>query len=265
MIRGQSLVTDEAERSRRIETVPVSKRNILSLTIALMAEDGLVLAADSRATEGYTLNGPKTTDDSIKFIQLKDDIGVLTYGFSEIGYSGITCLREEVERYDSLTSILDKSIQLFSNTSSDWGKKNPEVKRRDKDVGFIVAGYDREGQGYKIFNSQSPEFLPQEVKSGCLMAGQWHVAKFFINRLYARDMTVNLVRELAVFLLSATMTVEKTVGGVIRLATITKPKGFQWISEDEVDSIAKRNKEFYKFFQQRFYSILLDLAGGDNQ
>ena len=243
------------------------EKRAMSLTIALKAIDGLVLAADSRTTEGYTLRGPKTRDNTIKFIQLKDDIGVLTYGLSEIGHEGLTLLEEDVSnnRHASLPSIIDKGMETFIKVSSDWSKMNPEIKRRDKDVGFILAGYDRGEKEFTIFNLQSPEFLPERVKGGCLIAGQWHIAKFFINRLYTRGISVGPALDLAVFLLNTTMTVEKTVGGLIRLATITKSKGVQWVSKDEVDFIIEKNKRIWIFFRELFYSTLLEVCTHTNK
>lgn len=241
----------------------------MSLTIAIKAIDGLVLAADSRTTAGYTLDGPKTRDNSIKLIQLNDNFGVLTYGLSDIGYTGVTSLRKKISRdnnpYTPLASILDIGRQVFKKVSSGWDQRNPEIKRRDKDVGFILAGYERGEKEFKIINFQSPDFLPASVKSACFLAGQWHIAKFFIKRLYTRDMTIDLLKELAVFLLNATMTVEKTVGGAIRLAIINKSKGFQWVSEEKVNFITKKNKSFGNFFQERFYSSLLNVVDNNRK
>lgn len=106
----------------------------MSLTIVLKSTDGLVLAADSRMTEGYTLESPKTRDDSTKFMRLNDDVGVLTYGLSDIGYAGITSLKEKISKdsnyYLSLSPILDKGKLIFNKASSDWSKKKSGDKAR---------------------------------------------------------------------------------------------------------------------------------------
>lgn len=240
----------------------------MSLTIALKAFDGLVLAADSRMTEGYTLSGPKTRDDSVKFIQLKDNLGLLTYGLSDIGYAGITSLGEEISKDFNQRiqpeSILDRSTWIFKKADSEWGRNNPQVSRRDNDVGFILGGYDGERGEFVIFNFQSPDFLPKKIKSGCLLAGQWHVAKYFVEKLYKSEMSIELLSNLSVFLLDATTTVEKTVGGTISLATITK-SGFKWATIDEIDSIKERNSLFLEFFRERFYSALLSVVNSNRE
>lgn len=235
----------------------------MSLTIALKAVDGLVLAADTRVTEGYTLQGPKIRDDSVKFTQMGENFGILTYGLSDIGNAAIVSLKEELESNSkgdtSLSFILERGTNVFNAKSTDWARTNPEIKRRDKDTGFIIGGYDREDKDFKIFNFQSPDFSLKMVKSGCLLAGQWHIGKFFTTRLYRRDMSLDTVRDMAVFLLTATMTAEKTVGGSIRLATVTAAKGFQWASEAEINSAVKRSEVFSRFFQEQLYLSLVQV------
>ncbi len=239
----------------------------MSLTVALKGIDGLVLAADSRATKGYTLNGPNTRDDSNKFIRLNDYCGALTYGLSNIGNAGITALRRAVAKdYNhsmSMDLILDKGVQIFKSVSSDWTKRNPEIKRMDKDVGFFLAGYERAEKDFRIFNFQSPEFSPIRLGSGSLLAGQWHIAKFLIDKLYTDDMQIRRLKNLAVLLLSETMTVEKTVGGQIHLAAITKSKGFQWVSEEEIKSIIYKNELFRNLFKQHLYLALWSVFNND--
>jgi 20S proteasome alpha/beta subunit len=132
-------------------------------------------------------------------------------------------------------------------------------------VGFIIAGINRIEKDFEIYNFQSPEFIPKRVGSGSLLAGQWHIAKFFVNRLYTENMHVDKLTELAALLLNETMAVEKTVGGTIRLATITNSNGFRWVLEAEVKSITKKNELFRKFFKEHFHSSLLSAVNNDRE
>jgi len=235
----------------------------LSLTIALMGIDGLVLAADSRTTEGYTLGGPRIRDDSIKFVQLNESWGVLTYGLSDIGQAGLTALREEILKESSrfsLVSVLEESTQIFERVSTDWSRSNSQIGRRDKDVGFVIGGYDREERGFRVFNFQSPDFLAKKLNGRCLLGGQWNIAKFLVRKFFTEDAKTDTLKALTVFLLGATMTVEKTVGGPIRLATVTESKGFQWVLEGEIRRISEANRPFLRLFQEQFYTALLSVV-----
>lgn len=238
-------------------------KRTLSLTIALTGKDGLVLAADSRTTEGYTLGGPRIRDNVIKFIQLNENWGVLTYGLSDIGQAGLTALGEEILKGSGrllLAAVLEKSTRIFDRVSSDWSRSNSGIRRRDKDVGFVMGGYDREERGFRVFSFQSPDFLARKLNGRCLLGGQWHIAKFLIRKFYTENMTVDFLKRLAVFLLDATMTVEKTVGGPMRLATVTESAGFQWVPEEEMKHILEGTRPFLRFFQEQFYVSLLSVV-----
>lgn len=212
-------------------------------------------------TEGYTLEGPKTRDDSQKFLSLGEHLAVLTYGLTEVGYTGITALRDEVSKNAvqkiTFSSVIEIGERTFKRVSSEWSSANQEIPRRDRDVGFVLAGYDMEKDWLRIFNFQSPDFLPNEAGSGVLLAGQWHVAKFFIRKLYKGDMSLEKLKHLSVFLIDSTMAVYKTVGGNIKLAAVTKSYGFKWITEEEIASIRLKNVAFNSLFQERFYSLLM--------
>ena len=233
----------------------------MSLIIALKGFECLLLSSDTRMTEGYTLEGPKTRDDSQKFLSLGEHLAVLTYGLTEVGYTGITSLRDEVSENAvqkiTFPSVIEIGERTFKKVSSEWSIANQEIPRSDRDVGFVLAGYDTGKDCFRIFNFQSPDFLPKEAGSGVLLAGQWHVAKFFVRKLYKGDMSLEKLKHLSVFLLDSTMTVYKTVGGNIKLATVTKPCGFKWVTEEEVASIRLKNTTFSSFFQERFYSSLM--------
>jgi 20S proteasome alpha/beta subunit len=239
----------------------------VSLALALTAVDGLVLAADSRITEGYTLDGPRTRDDSLKFLQLNDDWGVLTYGNAEIGNEGILSLQKAVSqngsRFKSLQNLLDASKEIFHKTSSEWGKLNTEIARRDKDVGFILGGLDRQTDSYLTYSLHSPEFEAKNHLSGCLLGGQWHIAKFFVSKFNWKSLTVEEMKMLVVLLLDITMSVDIQVGGPMRLATVTRQSAFQWIAEDEIETLRRKCGMFYELFWKHCRSALTELAAGN--
>lgn len=235
----------------------------MSLTIALMGTDGLILAADSRTTEGYTLAGPKIRDDSVKFIQLNESWGGLTYGLSDIGQAGITALREKISMGPgalSLASVLEEGTQIFNKVSAAWSRSNPEIMRRDKDVGFMIGGYDKKERGFRVFNFQSPNFISNKLNGRCLLGGQWHVAKFLVWKFFTEEARTDTLKALAVFLLDATMTVEKTVGGAIRLATVTESKGFEWVQEEEMRRLLESNRTFRGFLQEHLLASLTSVV-----
>jgi len=124
----------------------------------------------------------------------------------------------------------------------------------------VIGGYDREERGFRVFNFQSPDFLSNKLNGRCLLGGQWHIAKFLVRKFFTEDAKTDTLKALAVFLLDATMIVEKTVGGAIRLATVTESKGFEWVKEDEIRQLLESNKTFLRFLQEHFYASLMSVV-----
>jgi predicted proteasome-type protease len=205
----------------------------------------------------------------MKFLQLNDSWGVLTYGNAEIGNEGILALQEKVLRdgsyFESLQNILDTSREIFQKTSSEWGRLHAEITRRDKDVGFILSGFDRQTDSFRTLSLHSPAFEAKNHLSGCLLGGQWHIAKYFMSKLNWKSLTAEKMKALVVLLLDATMAVDIQVGGPIRLATVTRQSAFQWVEEDEIESLRQKCVLFYDLFWEHCRSALTRLATRDAQ
>jgi hypothetical protein len=242
----------------------------------LKAPDGIVMAADSRVTVGYTLRGPDTKDDSIKFIQLNCDLGVMTYGIFDIGTAGLKALKSEIRTEEetnsdnskdfSMAEIIDKGKGIFTKAGNDWMRENPNITRREGDVGFIIGGLDRQKMSFKAYNFVSPEFIPQEITGNFFLAGQWHIARFLLTKLDGKKtITIDTLKNLTAVSMIATTAVDDTVGGPLRLATITKPKGFQWVSDEEMEGILDFNRSFHKFFQELLQSSLNAVLKGQQK
>jgi 20S proteasome alpha/beta subunit len=234
----------------------------MTLAMALRAYDGLVLATDSRAT-----GGPRQSDDtSEKFLQVNRDIGVMTYGLAVPGYTGISRLVETVKsKREELTyfrPIAGAAGSIFQTAFVDWqgGEKQqgrdipPELV-----VGFILGGYDSATNQFAISHWVSPEFREQQRPNGDLLAAQWHIARFLINKLFYPEISVQQLSELAVFLLVETAVSEPTVGGPLQLATITLGQGFQRLHEQDINEILRRSQKRFCLFRK----ILLEAFSGE--
>lgn len=235
----------------------------MTLAMALRAYDGLVLATDSRAT-----GGPHQSDDtSEKFLQVNRDIGVMTYGLAVPGYTGISRLVETVKsKREELTyfkPIADAAGDIFRTEHASWlneeKQQGREIPADLNKVGFILGGYDSATNQFKISHWESPEFHKQEFPEGYLLAAQWHLARFLINKLFYPEVSVEQLSELAVFLLVETSISEPTVGGPLQLATITLSQGFQRLHEKDIDEILRRSQKRFCLFRK----ILLETFSGE--
>ncbi len=236
----------------------------MTLALALRGCNGLVLGTDSRVTSvEIQANGQPqqvTRDTSEKFLQVNRDIGVLTYGLAEPGYSGISRLVEQAKRhrYPSYKEIETAAQAIFQAEFTTWtqAQQQPQVAATGI-VGFILAGYDSVlTNQFRVTSFQSTGgFQPQEVILPTFLAAQYHVAQYLSQKLYKPEMTVDQVTQLAVFLMLETMSAEVTVGGPIQLATVTIRNGFQRVTENQIDELLEICQSKVKAFRR----VLLEI------
>lgn len=237
----------------------------MTLAMALRAYDGLVLATDSRATGG----SHQSVDTSEKFLQVNRDIGVMTYGLAIPGYTGISRLVETVKsKREELTyfrPIADAAGGIFQAAYVDWLDSEKQQGRevpQDFKVGFILAGYDSAVNQFKISHWESPEFQERQYPYGDLLAAQWYIARFLLNKLFYPEISVEQLSELAVFLLVETATSEPTVGGPLQLATITLGQGFQRLHEQDINEILRRSQKRFCLFRKILLETFADETTG---
>lgn len=235
----------------------------MTLAFALRASNGLVLGADSRVTKPSG-----TADTSTKFLQVNREIGILTYGLAEVGYKAINALVDEVNSYSDFSSgavkrvvhfseIADHAQKICKNTYdtivAGYKEKKPDLTDRDLSTGFILAGYDvNETNQFKVYHFANPNFDFDERTD--IIAAQWHISQFLYQHLYYQEMDVEQLKRLAVFMLIETETIAQSVGGRLKIATVTLEGGFQQLNEKEIQELICENQPRFAKYRR----ILLD-------
>lgn len=224
----------------------------MTLAFALRGSNGLVLGADSRMS-----SESGSTDTSTKFLQVNREIGILTYGLAEIGYKSINSLVDEVNGYSDFSATVTPRIVHFSeiakktksvckktydNVASELKKKDSDLTDENLTTGFILAGYDaNETNQFKIYHLESPSFKIEE-RPGDIIAARWQISQFLLNHFYYQEMDVELLKRLASFMLIETGVVSTSVGGRLKIATVTLENGFQLLNEKEIQKIISENQ-----------------------
>jgi hypothetical protein len=239
----------------------------LTLAFALRGSNGLVIGADSRMS-----NPEGSTDTGTKFLQVNREVGIFTYGVSEVGYKTITTLVDKVnktsdfrmgsQRIVHFSKIAEIAGQTFQDIYLDWFAKlkgaNAELKPDHPSLttGLILAGFDlNETNQFKVLSWESPKFQPFENPD--ILAAQWWIPQYLINYLYYFEMDIEQLKRLAVFILVETEMISPTVGGPFQLATVTLEDGFQRLGEKDIQDLICENQERFAEFRK----ILLDLLG----
>ncbi len=212
------------------------KRNIKktgTTTVGLICKDGVVLAADKRATAGYLIVHKKTD----KIQNITDNIAVTTAGVvsdiqlvtkltkAELNLRKIrTGIEPTVKETASLFStILYHNIRKFSPIMSI--------------AAFLIGGVD--AKGFWLYEA-SPDGAVTDYDDYVSSGSGSIVAYGVLESLYKEDMNVKEGVKLAVRAINAAMQRDIASGSGVSVVTITK-EGINKVFEEEVKEVITTN------------------------
>lgn len=172
----------------------------MSFIITLYTQEGIVMASDSRLTlnvQQQTPQGEQTllaagmSDSNYKTFVTNNRIGISTFGQAQINGSPIsgyieTFIREDVQK--------DISVTNFANDLKEHFRSYNPIP----DVGFIVAGYEENGDGLKqmVFkvtpsngsiehvNPDRPDGAPSQ---GATWGGEGDILSRIVQPVFTKD------------------------------------------------------------------------------
>lgn len=215
----------------------------MTLALAIIATDSIVVAADSRGTIGDPRGLTAVNDTQQKLFKF-GNCGLAIAGAAEVSLAVL----DELNKRNLANPVdIDTALKSFEEAAllyDTWYQGIPPEKRPA--TLFIVAGY-RSGQEQEkpkplvfIFNS-STRFAPQLANQYPMMAGVPQYAIYLSHRYYSTQISGKNALALAEYLISETASQDPKVGGPINIATVT-PEGYRKINEQEIDEIKKQNQ-----------------------
>ncbi|HIH15686.1 MAG TPA: proteasome subunit beta [Nanoarchaeota archaeon] len=200
-------------------------------TIAMICKDGVVMAADRRATAGYLIAHKKTT----KVVPISDHMAITTAGlvsdiqlFTKIIKSQIMLLKMRKGKEPSVKEAANLLANLaYSNI------RRPSMIPGI--VGFLFGGYDK--TGYQLYEISFDGSI-MEVDDYASDGSGSSVAIGVLETLYKKDLSVDEGKEIAVRALSAAMSRDSATGNGIDVIVIN-PSGVEYVIQKEVKSIVK--------------------------
>lgn len=214
---------------------------------------GIVLATDSRsATVDASGKIGQITDDSVKLLPVKADMGVLTHGIRPVGSQGINMLKETFPRRDGTNTdkVLDRASAIFLQVDQEWGAAHPDIIRGPGDVGYLLAGYDTAEYKSRMFGFASPAYLPCEINRPFAIEGKWTVAFKLAQRLFKYDLSADAVCAVALFLIRATAEGDPSVGGDAQLAIISPGEGYIPVGKEQRKIIARSSEKLFRQYKK---------------
>lgn len=235
----------------------------MTLAIGIIANDGLALASDSRATFGDP-RGLTTANDTVqKVFQITDFCGLAIAGDGGLAVSILDIFLwglKQIPNYNNLS--VDEIVTSLRNLCiAKYNEWFPHLKPEERPFLAIVAcGYRKDLEGKLttpiIFSLLSvTHFAPYTDTMGFAATGIVPLAIYLLNRLYIRnDIELKSAVELAAFCIRETASQDGKVGGELQLATFSKNTPFKIFNVTEIEVVKKRCEEFRRNLRNPLYA-----------
>lgn len=217
----------------------------MTLTICILAKDGVVLASDSRASSLLTSN------DTVKKIFKLDDRNA-------VGIAGdgplATHLFDIILPLNYGTGITDLAEQITKNCKKKFNEYFDHLIPKDRpSLSILLAGYSKEGNP-EIYCFQSGDnFVPRKSATGFECIGIPYIAEYLLNRIYGKEITVTQAVTLAAFCIQETRSQDARVGGPTQISTFSNAKTYAELSKSEIDAIEKNCESLLRGYKSNFY------------
>jgi len=225
----------------------------MTLVVAMKAQDGIILAADSRGTVGDPRGLTAITDDQEKIFSL-GSCGIAFAGASEVGAALLDEWKKkkldgpkDVE--EAVTTLVPESADCFAR----WYRDIPAEKRPG--VVMTLAGFRDTGKGSEAMiylMTSNTNFAPSLFGNNPCLSGVPQYAVYLRNRYYDPSISLTQARHLAEYLISETASQDPKVGGPIRMAEITPKTGYNELTPEEVAEVQKANQKLNADMRQFF-------------
>lgn len=207
----------------------------MTLVIAAHGRNFVILGADSRGTIGTDEDSLIIgMDDQSKITRVTPHVGFLIFGLGEVA----DMLLYEFER-DGLDGVSQVREHFRAHCRQKWNEWLTGVRPRFiTKFGFLISGLDPNQAGeftipntYSLFSESGfvPGFHRKFVCMGCP-----DLANYILNKRYQEDITIETLSLLVAYAISETASVDRRVGGPIKIAIIDS-SGYRLIPEETVE------------------------------
>ncbi len=189
----------------------------MTLTICIIAKDGLVLASDSRASSFLTSN-----DTVKKIFKLDDHNAVGIAGDGPLAMHFFDLISKELNFKNGISSLAEQ-LRTFGKSKFDEFFSHQSPKDRPL-LSIILAGYSLSDKPDIYVLNSNDNFVPRKNPTGFECVGIPIIANYLLNRLYESDITTDHAAELATFCIRETSSQDNRVGGPTQIATFFQYK-----------------------------------------
>jgi 20S proteasome alpha/beta subunit len=241
----------------------------MSLAVAIEATDGIVLAADSRATFGDPRGMTAVNDTVQKIYRISPRTAVALVGQAETGASLIQHITVGLAAQPGASvDVVAESIRTIGNQYfGQWfgppqflmGPMGPAPTPRP-DVWFLLIGYTAANEPRILSLGSTPpyNFSPNLSTTGFATAGIVPLAVYLLNRLYRRGLSIEIAKDLATYCILETASQDGKVGGPIRLAVAHANADISLLDENQVTEVVRRANKHRESLKNSFLNPARD-------
>jgi len=209
----------------------------MTLVLAAHGTNFVILGADSRGTIGTEEQGLIIgLDDRSKLIEVAPHVGFLLYGLGDVGEMLLQGFRTSHGNLDGVSLVAENFRAHCRQKWNEWlTGVQPEYFPR---FGFLISGLDPDEAGrfvvphtYSLLSESGfvPGFHRKFIPMGCPM-----LANYILNKRYREDLTLEALAPLVAYAISETASVDRRVGGPIKIAIIDS-SGYRLIPEETIE------------------------------
>jgi len=225
----------------------------MTLTIYIIAKNGIILASDSRASSFLTSN------DTVKKIFKLDN-------HNAVGIAGDGPLA--MHFFDTISSelIFRNGVSALAEQMRSLGKArfdeffSHQTPKDRPSLNITLAGYMLNGKPEIYTLNSNDNFVPRKSPTGFECIGIPIIANYLLNRLYEPEITTQHAAELAAFCIKETSSQDNRVGGPTQISSFSDTRQYAELSREEIEKIEKKCEQFRLLQKGNFYPE--DVSGG---
>jgi len=218
----------------------------MTLTICIIAKDGIVLASDSRASLYLTSN-----DTVKKIFKLDDHNAVGIAGDGPLAMSFFDAISADLNYRNGIGNLAEQLRKLGKEKFDEWFSHQEPDKRSSLTI--LLAGYTLDGKPEIYQLTSHDNFVPRKSTTGFDCIGIPVIANYILNRVYEHEITTTQAAELSAFCIKETSSQDYRVGGPTQIAKFSNTQAYAELPRSEVGGIEKKCEQIRLLQKNYFY------------
>ncbi|MGE5529512.1 MAG: hypothetical protein ACM3X6_10280 [Patescibacteria group bacterium] len=216
----------------------------MSLVLALVGRNGMVLAGDSRNVVSSNIGFTAVYDSVKKIDRLTKYVGIGYVGAHALAMQ-LVCLIKEQLRLNPRSVHIDDVMGISRRVLRDQyaecfpGQPGDECPQTI----FTLAGYTEDGTAKVYMLASLNNFMPEYFAEGQAASGIAVHAFSLLGRFYTPGTDYRKLTRLAAFVIKDTEAQDQNVGGALHIATILPDEGYREIERSVIDECIEDNEK----------------------